>query len=68
MEECIVPVINAALAVKPPAYVMILKLDKKIRDFDNRDAASSAEIPVNSSLNITLQNYGLNGYKEMSAN
>lgn len=67
-EECIVPVINEALAVKPPAYMTILKLDKKIRDFDSQTAFSPQDNLTNPSLNSTLQNYALNGYKEMSAN
>jgi hypothetical protein len=54
--------------VKPPAYVTILKLDKKIRDFDSQTAFSPQDNPTKPSLNSTLQNYALNGYKEMSAN
>lgn len=68
MDECIVPVLNEALAVQPPSYVKILKLDKIIRDFKNEETASSQDSPANLSLNNTLQNYALNGYKEMSTN
>lgn len=65
VEECVVAVINEALAVKPPAYVTILKLDKRIRDFDSQTPQDN---PTTPSLNSTLQNYALNGYKEMSEN
>ena len=54
--------------MKPPAYVTILKLDKKIRDFDSQTTISPQDIPTNPSLNSTLQSYALNGYKEMSEN
>jgi hypothetical protein len=43
-------------------------LDKKIRDFDSQAAFSPQDNPTNPSLNSTLQNYALNGYKEMSTN
>lgn len=31
--ECLIPLVKATLAVKPPSYQAILELDRKIRDF-----------------------------------
>lgn len=66
VDECLVPVLNQALAVLPPSYATILKLDKKIRDFKNDENAPPQDSPESLSLNNTLQNYALNGYKEMT--
>jgi hypothetical protein len=52
-EECLVPIVRATLAVKPPTYDKILQLDRKIRafsqpppDVDERTAISMKKFVI----------------------
>lgn len=61
-----VPVIDEALAVKPPSYGVIFKLDKFVRDWDAPDISFGTDQPTPPPLALVFYNYALNGYKEMS--
>ncbi|KAG8832049.1 hypothetical protein FRC17_002159 [Serendipita sp. 399] len=64
IDNCIFPVVTEALAVKPPTYAMVLKLDKLIRDFEMPGPILEVQAP---NMLLALQQYALHGYKEMKA-
>ncbi|PVG02755.1 hypothetical protein CPB86DRAFT_780172 [Serendipita vermifera] len=66
IDECIAPIIDEALAVTPPSYITILKLDKRMRDFTIPDLPPADGSPGSHSLITTFQNYALHDYKEMA--
>ncbi|KAG8872156.1 hypothetical protein FRC20_009718 [Serendipita sp. 405] len=66
IDSCILPVITEALAVKPPSYATILKLDKDIRDFEMPEPITPSPESQNPDMLLALQQYALHGYKEMT--
>ena len=67
IDSCIVPVLTQVLAVEPPNYATVLKLDKLVRDFQMPDAVTPATDGEQSAMCLAFQNYALHGYREMSA-
>lgn len=68
--QCLVPVVEEAFGGKSPSYSTILKLDRKIRDFE---IPSSLQLGIpgdanqtNMSLSLSMQRYMLFCEKETS--
>lgn len=46
--------------------MLILKLDKTIRDFNMPETPTAEDVMANPNLSLALQNFTLHGYREMS--
>ncbi|CAG7845937.1 SubName: Full=Uncharacterized protein {ECO:0000313/EMBL:CCA77995.1} [Serendipita indica DSM 11827] len=66
IDSCIVPVLTQVLAVEPPNYATVLKLDKLVRDFQMPDPIPPITDGEQSAMCLAFQNYALHGYREMT--
>ncbi|KAJ7253061.1 hypothetical protein B0H12DRAFT_1017793 [Mycena haematopus] len=58
--ECLLPIVRAILAVKPPSYDKIMQLDEKIRNFGQPKAN-----PVDDRTAVSMKNFVRSHYRDL---